>query len=222
MKRLLCALMLLAGGRSLSAQDLWQPALAGMPLPGAIRQLNRTNCVDTLLKAFQSNQVVKALIFMPGATDQLYFYGKVTAYLTNAAPTLLDAVAALTNQSLIRVTFRQPLLLLQSHEDLLEPDIRIEDPPTVDRLRKARFVPHAQFNDRDWDFLEPILRKHLKVDVRPWRRSMDSWHFYRNSFAAWNLTGWETVEAAALAGKIKVTVKRKQVVFAPDRRHVGP
>ncbi len=222
MKQILWLWLLLLAWAPAGAQDLWQPALARMPLAARVTQLNRTNCVDTLLNSFQSNQMVKALVFMPGATDQLYFFRKVSASLTNASPTLLDAIAALTNQTLIRATFRPPLLLLHSHEDILEPEIDVEDPATVERLRQRRFLPHAQFNDRDWDFLEPPLRKTLKVEVRPWRRSRDSWHFYRNSFAAWNLTGWETIEALALADKAKVCIKRKQVIFTPDRRHVGP
>jgi hypothetical protein len=174
--------------------------------------------VAVMLGAFQSNAVVKALIFMPGATDEFYMFKRARATLTNAAPTLLDAVTALTNQTLIRVTFYPPFVLLHSDEDPLTPQFLIEHEPTAEKLRGRRFMEHALFNDRDWDFMMPVLEKQLKMDFHPWPRRMDSWHFYRHSFAGWNLTGWEALQAVSLAGKETFTVKRKRVDFAGDER----
>src|SRR6266404_2918704 len=108
-----------------AAAETWPEVLARMPLNAAIPQLNRSNCVDTMLHAFQSNRVVKALIFMPAATDEFYLFRRAKADLTNASPTLLDAVIALTNQTFIRATFRPPLLLLHTDEDPLEPDVTV-------------------------------------------------------------------------------------------------
>ena len=189
-----------------------------MPLNAPVAQLNRTNCVQLMLGAFQSNAVVKALIFMPGATDEFYMFRRAQAELTNASPTLLDAVRALTNQTLIRATFRAPLLLLHTDEDPLEPDIVVQDQPTAEKLRQAAFLPRLFCYDRDWDYVQPALKWNLKVDIRPWKNSTDSWHFYRHSFVASGLTGWEALETAALAGKSRFTVRRKQVVFEPDPR----
>jgi len=200
------------------AAETWQGALSRMPLESSVTQLNRTNCVDAMLRAFRSNDVVKALIFMPGATDELYFFRRAQANLTESPASLLAAVRALTNQTLIRATFRPPLLLLHTAEDLLEPAITLKHPPTVDRLKQARFVPRAIYTDRDWDCLQPILSSSLQTDIRPARDSRDSWHFYRHSFAAWNLTGWEALEAAALAGQTRFTVRRRQVIFELDMR----
>ena len=81
------------------ADENWQSALSVMPLATNVTELNRTNCVPLLLNSFQSNGVVKALIFMPGATDELYFFRRAHATLTNSNPSLLDAVTALTNQT---------------------------------------------------------------------------------------------------------------------------
>ena len=203
---------------ALSAAETWPAALSAMPLGTNVTQLNRTNCVGILLRAFQSNDVVKALIFMPGATDELYFFRRARAELTNSPASLLDAVSALTNQTLIRATFRPPLLLLHTAEDLLEPAIRIEHQPTADKIRRARFVAHGVYNDRDWDYLRDVLRWSLRTEMRPLSHSHDSWHFYRHSFAAWNLTGWEAIEATALAGQEGVTVRRKQLLFGTDPR----
>ena len=200
------------------AAPSWPEALRQMPLRSRALQLNRTNCVQIMLDSFQSNSVVKALIFMPGATDEFYMFRRARADLTNSTLTLFDAVAALTNQTLIRVTFRPPLLLLHTDEDPLDPQVKIEHPATVARLREARFLPHAAFNDRDWDFVEPLLEHHLKVSVYPWRHMYISGHFYRHSLAAWGLDGWETLETIALAGKTGFTVRRKKVLFELDER----
>ena len=94
---------------ALSAAETWQDALARMPLGHKVTELNRTNCADVFLGAFQSNNVVKALVFMPGATDEFYFFRRARADLTNSPASLLDAVSALTNQTQIRATFRPPL-----------------------------------------------------------------------------------------------------------------
>ena len=203
---------------TLSASEAWQAALGRMPLGTNVTQLDRNNCVGILLRAFQSNEVVKALIFMPGATDEFYFFRRARADLTNSPASLFDAVNALTNQTLIRATFRPPLLLLHTGEDLLEPVLKIEHQPTAEKLRQARFVAHALYDDRDWDSLWPVLKKSFRTGLHPWPRLTASWHFYRHSFAAWNLTAWEGLEATALAGQTTVTVRRKKVVFELDMR----
>ena len=203
---------------ALGAAETWQAALDRMPLGTNVTQLNRTNCVGILLPAFQSNNVVKALIFMPGATDEFYFFRRAKADLTESPASLLAAVNALTNQTFIRATFRPPLLLLHTAEDLLDPVIDFHHPLTAENLKQARFVPHGLYDDRDWDFLRPALKSSLRTDLLPWPHSPDSWHFYRHSFAAWNLTGWEALQATALAGQTRFTVRRKQVVFEKDTR----
>ncbi len=218
MIRLTLCLSVCLAELALHAAETWPAALSRMPLGANVAQLNRTNCVSLMLRAFQSNDVVKALIFMPGATDEFYFFRRARAELPSRPASLLDAVSALTNQTLIRATFRPPLLLLHTSEDFLEPVFQVEHQPTADKIRKARFVAHAVYNDRDWDYLRRVLKSSLRTDMRPPWRSHDSWHFYRNSFAAWNLTGWEALEAAALAGETTFTVRAKQVVFKMDER----
>src|ERR1044071_3476249 len=91
----------LCANANLFADD-WQKALKQMPLATPATELNRSNCVPLILNSFQSNDVVKALIFMPGATDEIYFFRRVRAQLTNANLSLLDAIVALTNQTYIR------------------------------------------------------------------------------------------------------------------------
>jgi hypothetical protein len=221
MNRVLHCLLLFLLSSGLCAGDDWRAALGRMPLGSNVTRLDRTNCVDIMLRAFQSNQVVKAFIFMPGATDELYFFRRAKAELTNASPSLLDAVDALTNRTFIRAVFRPPLLLLHTEEDALDGIAAVEHEPTAEKLRQARGSQHLSLNDRDWDAVLVALKNNLGVTLHPRKRSPDSWHFYRQSFAAWNLTAWETLETIALAGKTKFTVKRRLVEFEADDRY-GP
>jgi hypothetical protein len=77
--------------------------------------------------------------------------------------------------------------------------------------------------------MQPILRKTLKADIWPAKQSFDSWHFYRHSFAGWNLTGREALEAVCLAGKSTCVIQRQGglslrrtvIFFAPDKRVLG-
>lgn len=217
---LMVCLWALLGRAFLCGEEAWPAALGRMPLGATVAELNKTNCIDLMLHALQPSPVVKALIFMPGATDEFYMFRRAKAALTNTAPSLLDAVSALTNQSLIRATFQPPFLLLHSDEDPLDLLINLEHQPTADRLKAMAFVPHALYVDRDWDFIQPVLRQTLKLDIHPWRNSYDSWHFYRHSFAAWNLTGWEALQAVAFAGKTGFTVRRKINLLLPQRQLV--
>lgn len=196
----------------------WQDALAQMPLRNQARELNRTNCVEILLEAFQSNEVVKALVFMPGATDEFYLFRRAKAVLINSDLTLCDAVTALTNQTFIHATFQTPFLLLHTDEDPLDPENTIQDQNTAARLRRQARVARLRCNDWDWDLLEPVLKRSLKLGLRPWRYSVKSWHFYRHSFAAWNVDGLQALELAALAGKSKFTLRRREASFEVDPR----
>lgn len=221
MRILICFLICFASFAAI-AEESWQSALSHMPLGTNVTELNRTNCVKIMLPALQSNGVVKALIFMPGATDEFYMFRRAKAKLTNDSPTLLDAVNALTNQTYIRATFRRPLLLLHTDEDPLEPIIIIVGKRTAGLIEGRRFVPHVVFDDRDWDYLLPILKENLQVRFWPDLYSYDSFHFYRHSFAAWNLNGWEALQAIAFAGKTKFTIGKQLVVFEGDTRVMVP
>jgi hypothetical protein len=217
MRRLACVLLLFAAIAA-RAQDAWRAALAGMPLRTNITQLTTFNYAGAMLGAFRSNDTVKAFVFQPGAVDTFFWRRETTAQLTNASPTLLDAVVALTNQTRVRATFRPPFLLLHFDWDPLEPLSHIKDPATADKLLAKRLPAHAVFNDRDWDYLLPILKKAAGVTVAPKRHSRYSYHFYRSSFAAWNLNAWEALQVVSLATKTTFTVEKKQVTFQEDLR----
>lgn len=205
----------------LTAQT-WQEALAKMPLTENVTELNRHNCVRIMLASFQKNPAVQALIFMPGATDEFYFYHRARAILTNDSPTMLDAVLALTNQTFIQATVRPPFLVLHTAEDAVEPIIKIEDQHTADRLHKKHFEKHGVFNDRDWDYMQPILAFDLDTKMFPGLYTHESHHFFRHSFAEFDLNGWDALRAVAMAGKTCFTVQKKKVVFIGDTRVKAP
>lgn len=199
----------------------WQEELAKMPLAYPVNELNEKNCTDVMLPSLHWNPVVRALIFMPGATDEFYFFHRAKAVLTNSAPTLLDAVSALTNQTLIVATYRAPFLILHTAEDPMEPIAVIEDQKTAERIRKKEFKHFAVYNDRKWDLMQPVLQFGLDTRVLPGTKTHETAHFFRNSFCRWELNGWEMCEAMALAGKTKFTVKKKLVLFEGDTRFLA-
>jgi hypothetical protein len=205
----------------LQAQPVWQEEFAKMPLTEKTSELNRFNCARILVNSFQRNRAVQALIFMPGATDELYFFRRVHAELTNGAPTLLDAVIALTNQTYIRADVVAPFVVLHTAEDPLEPLVVIENQRMAERLHRKKFEAHVVFNDRDWNFVEPILAFDLDTRLLPGLHTHESNHFFRSTLAEFDLSGWDALRAMAMSGKTKFTVKKKTVVFGLDSRVLG-
>lgn len=200
------------------AGESWQDALSRMPLGTNVTELDRSNCVPLMLNAFQSNGVVKALIFMPGATDEFYFFRRAHATLTNSNPSLLDAVMALTNQTFIEATFQPPLLLLHTTEDALDGFATVKDESTAAKLR-GRLVPdRLVFKDADWGNLRSVLDKKMSVWMQPDPDAPETWHFYRHSFAVCGVTQWEMLESIALAGKTTFTLHWLTAKFQPDGR----
>jgi hypothetical protein len=211
-------LLLCASLRGASAGEAWQDALGRMPLAASTTELNRTNCVPLMLNSFQSNGVVKALIFMPGATDELYFFRRARAVLTNASPSLLDAVTALTNQTYIQATFQPPLLLLHTTEDSLDGFAAVKNKSTAAKLRRRLVPGRVLLDDADWGSVRAALRGKLCVGLRPFANAMETYHFYRLNFVSCGVTDWEMLEALALAGKTTFTVHWLTADFQPDRR----
>lgn len=208
------------GPATVSGHD-WREALSRMPLGAAVTELDRTNCVPLLLNAFQSNNVVKALIFMPGATDELDFFRRAHAALHGGNPSLADAIVALTNQTYIRADFRPPLLILHTTEDPLNPIAIVRNKATAAKLR-GRIVPgRLVFIDCEWDDLRSALKGKLSVGLRPFSNTPDSWHFYRHNFAACGLTQWQLLEAIAMSGQTTFTVHWLTADFRLDTR-AGP
>ena len=220
MKTLLLALIASISLPVLAGQD-WQAALSRMPIGAHITELNRTNCVPVILNAFQSNSVVKAIIFMPGATDELYFFKRARATLSGHNPSLADAIVALTRQTYIQADFRAPFLLLHTTEDALDPITIVRNKTTAARLQERIVPDRFVFEDSEWDDVRAALKDKLSVSLRPFPNAPISWHFYRHTFAACGLTQWQLLEAVAMAGQTKFTVHWLTADFQLDLRS-GP
>lgn len=220
---LLTALLVLAGiatpATRATAAEPWQDALAAMPLATNTTLISRTNTVGIMLGSFQSNSVIKGLILMPGATDELYFFRRVNVPFAVAHPTLLDCLTAITNQTHILATVVPPFLVLHSTEDFLDGFATVKSPRAEARLKGLTVKGHLCFNDRDWDNLQPVLSENVRANVLPGVGLTDSWHFYRHTFTAWNLTQWELLEATAMAGKTQFELTSWTATFTGDRRH---
>ena len=216
-------LLLTAFTTRISAAD-WPDVLRVMPLVESVTEINEQNFAPLMLRSFQSNAVVKGIVLMPGATDEFYFFHRATTKLATTDNNLLAAITALTNHTRIRVLLRPPLLLLHTDEDQLVPAIKVKSEEMVAQLKATPFVPHALYDDRDWNYLRPLLLERLDATFWPPQDSPDSWHFYRHSFAGWDLNCWETLEAMALAGKTSFTISktffkgRPKLTFVPDTR----
>ena len=204
-----------------SASETWQAALARMPLGASPSELTRTNCIPLMLNAFQSNSIVKALVFMPGAADEFVFFRRARATLTNTNPSLLDAVTALTNQTFIQADFRPPFLLLYTTEDAPVPTAIIKSKSTAAKLQ-ARLAPgRLVLCDCNWDYVRPAVRSKLSIGLRPFPNDPSSWHFWPENFAACGLTQWQLLEAIALSGKTTVTIHWLTADFKLNS-HTGP
>lgn len=199
----------------------WFDALSRMSLGGHVTELNRTNCIPLMLNAFQSNDVVKALIFMPGATDELYFFRRARAKLSGPDPSLADAIVALNRQTFIQAEFRPPFLVLHTTEDPLPPIAIAKDNSTAIKLQSRTVPGRLVFNDCEWDNLRGALKKKLSVSLRPLSNAPDTWHFYRNNFAACGVTQWQLLEAIAMSGQTTFTVHWLTADFKLDTR-TGP
>lgn len=215
------AILILCLCEGVRADESWQDAFSRMPLGAHVAQLNRTNAIPLMLNAFQSNRVVKAFIFMPGAADDFVFYRDAHATLTNANPSLADAIVALTNQTGIHAVFRSPFLILYTSEDSLDSIITIKSKSLFAKLRK-RIVPnHIVLVDCNWDFVRPKLQNKLSVGLRPFPKAPSSWHIWPGNFAACGVTQWELLQAIALSTKTTLTLHWFTADYVLDDRS-GP
>jgi hypothetical protein len=191
----------------------WQDAVRAMPLPATTPLLNRDNAAGMLLQSFHSNEVVKGLLILPDVFDDLYLINRDQPALNIRATNLLDALVQFTNRTALRLTFREPFLMVYIASDRLEPGIHIEDSATVQRLKAKRVGANLLFADTHWERLQPRLGAELDCKILPGAASQEAWHFARHNFAACNLTGWQLLEAMTLTGKTTATVQKQAIVF---------
>ena len=195
------------------AEESWVKALRAMPLPPGAT-LNRSNAVEVLLNAFPSNTVLKAMVVLPGVSDDFYLIHRDAPALNLRAANLWEGIVALTNATPVRVTWREPLVLLHAGaRESLQASIRIGDAAMAGRLKLQHLPGRVLHLDAHWETLQPSLERVLGRRVRPEGASAEAWHFNRHNVAGWHLTGWELLEAVSLTGGTAVTVQKLGINF---------
>lgn len=192
--------------------EAWREALSTMPFP-AEAAVTRSNCMRLFLEAFQSNATVKALIFLPGVADDFYLLNRDLQPLDLHASNLAEAVAALTQKTHVRATFRRPMLLLHLQRERLTPQEAVFGRAIAKRLQTQSHWPHLLLVDRHWDYLQPQLSQKLALPVWPQVEAQDSWHFGRAYAAGWNLSDYEVLRALALATGTRYTISTDRIRF---------
>ncbi len=196
-----------------SMGESWKNVLAAMPLPQSALPLRRENCISICLTNFRSNAVVKALIFLPGVSDDLYLIDRDKKDLAIEAGNLFEALCRLTNSTRLSIIFREPFLLVHTARDRCEPAIIFNHSSTVTTLMERRSIPELVCSDAHWDSIQPILQKSLHMRVRPLTGSKDDWHFNRHNLAAYGATDLELVSALSLTARTTASIQRKRVIF---------
>jgi len=194
------------------AAEGWQEALRGMPLHTET-VLNRDNSLPILLRAFQSNAVVKALVVLPAVSDDFYLINRHQPKLNLKAANLLAAITALTNATAVRAAFQAPLLVLHLDRDQLRPAVLIKQKPTAESSSHECRLPHALFIDAPWQQVQPTLRKAFQMQIGPEAQSMATWHFARHNLAAWNLADSDLLAALTLTARTTVSIQRHRLVW---------
>ena len=153
------------------------------------------------------------MVVLPGVSDDFYLIHRDAPPLNLRATNLFAAITALTNGTPVRVTWREPFVLLHVAKDSLEPMVRVEAAADASDLRGKRIPGLALHLDAHWETIQPALQRDLRRPVSPDGSSRDAWHFNRHNLAGWNLTGWEFLQALSLTGGTSVHVQKLGIFF---------
>src|SRR5258706_1350628 len=94
----------------------WEEAMITMALPQEV-VINRDNCISVCLTNFPSNSTVKALIFLPGVSDDFYLINRDRPKLNIRAANIFEALRQITNATALKLTFNSPFLLVHVISD---------------------------------------------------------------------------------------------------------
>lgn len=200
-----------------SAEVNWPDAFAAMPLPSPAPRLNRDNAICVILEAFRSNALVKAIVVLPGVSDDFYLVNRDQPPLNLAATNLWQAVHALTNSTAVRATLRPPFLLLHLPNEHTQPAVIAGEDTLARKLKNPARLHRLACCDAHWETLQPELQKRLRTRLRPEARSEAAWHFERHNVSGWGLTGWELLLATAWAGGTEAVIADSHVSFQRAR-----
>lgn len=195
---------------SAHAQE-WRETLAKTPFKKSHFQAYRTEPVELILKSFKPSNDLRAVVLMPGAADQLYFFdwGKIDLP-KNAS--LLDALEALTNKTHVTYSVIAPFLLIHMGRDTTS-DPLIHTPAKLINVEKHIKPKRLYSLDHPYDRLQPWLEKVTGLTVFPDSKSPTSWHWYRISFVGYEFNAPDLLRALAYATKTSVAVEENRIAF---------
>lgn len=200
----LCAIC--ASGQS------WESALAQMALTKK-GPFERETVIPVCLESFRSNATVKALLFLPGVSDDFYLINRNKPKLAIPAATISEALIALTNATQIKVSYRAGFLLVHTARDRLDPQVIVKNRATAEQLAIMHSTQEFECVDLHWDALQSKLQTAFHMAIRPKAGSQSAWHFARHNLAAFGLTDGELIAALSTAGKTKVVIERNALSF---------
>ena len=195
------------------AELTWKEALDSMPVATNSLRIFKTAAPQLILSALRSNEVVKGIVFLPAATDELYFFDHGLRTWAGQPGSLTDALTELTNGTPFQITYQKPLLLVHVARDRLDPVV-----PEEVRGKEIRAGWSGVWIDAPWERVEPALAKVMGSRLSPAASSKEAWHFYRMYAAGQGLGGAELMRAVALAGRLKVARHGSKLHFALDDR----
>lgn len=211
---LLCFVFLLVGDTVAIGQTPdWRTPLSSMQIPAETPPITRTNAIRILLSQFRSNDVVRAIVVLPGVVDDFHLIHRDAPALDIRAGNLADAITQLTQRTDMRVTFADPILLLHTPEEPARHPASYLRSSDRSKLAALRNTGELLWIDTHWERAQPHLRKRLGRAVRPEAGSREAWHFERLNLAAFQLTTAELISAVSLATKTRATVTSRRVTF---------
>jgi hypothetical protein len=176
----------------------WLEAIEKMPLSGGAVRVYKMAPVRAFFAALRPNDLIKGIIFLPAATDQLYFFdqGELTGVRTLGA-----ALRELPRKTSVKTAFKSPFILIYATGDSTNAPVLPEIPNANEVV-----LDRAEFVDRSWEQILPSLGAKLTVEIRPKADSPEAWHFYRACFAGRQLTRHEVLTALAWSTKTRVRI----------------
>lgn len=198
----------------------WMEELEAMPLAGQASRIDPESAPVLLLESFKctAQSEARALVLLPGATDELYFFKRIDLPLPEPRPSLGGLLQMLTNQTRLSIQWEPPLILVRTPEDVPDLDLILQNEKPREVLQGRRLNEPFLLDDRDFDSLQPWISKQLKASVHPWPGDGRTWHFYRHSLAGNHLSGWEMLQALLWAGQTGVEVSKPWIGSRPVLR----
>ena len=194
------------------AELTWQEALSAMPVNTNVLRIAKTAAPQLIFNALRKNEIVKGIVFLPAATDELYFFDHGSRTWAGQPGSLTDALTALTNGTPFKITYQKPLLLVHLDRDRLDTLI-----PKGALWDEYRTEWSGQWIDLPWERAHSEISRVLR-GATPAGKSTEAYHFYRIYLAGQGMSGFEFARAVALAGRLKVVQRGTKLHFALDER----